>query len=390
MTPTAASAGDGGAIRVLAMLDSYKVDGIAKAVLEFARQARRTDLGAPRVEVTILTYTRGGVETDFVRAVRMEGIPLAVVDERRRFDRGIIPHIKAVAGSRAYDVLWTSGMKSHFLARVAGLDRNAAWVAFHHGYTTTDWTTRLYNQLDRWSLRAPDRVMTVCRAFGADLRRRSGVTPDRLRIQHMPIHPGAPVPEQETAALRRALGLNPGTRVLLAVGRLSKEKGHADLIRAVALMHEARPSMDLRLLIGGDGPERKRLDALTSHLNLTSAVAFLGYQNDVRPYYALAEVFVLPSHSEGSPNVLLEAMARGLPVVATAVGGVPEIAANERDALLVDRHDVPALTRAVLRVLDDGDLRQRLGSAARDVLNRHSPEDYFRSIRLVFQEVIKR
>ena len=264
-----------GAIRVLAMLDAYTVGGVAKAVLEFARQASRPDLGSPRVEVTILTYIRGGVETDFVRAARLEGIPLEVLNERRRFDWGLIPQIRAVVDSLGCDVLWTSGMKSHFLVRAAGLNRKVRWVAFHHGYTTTDWVTRLYNQLDRWSLRAPDRVMAVCQAFDADLRRRSGVRPGQLRVQHMPIHRAAAVPEQETAALRHALGLSRETRVLLAVGRLSKEKGHADLIRAVALMRETKPPTELRLLIVGDGPERKRLEALSSSLNLKNMVAFL-------------------------------------------------------------------------------------------------------------------
>ena len=390
MTPVASGAGDPRTIRVLAMLDAYTVGGIAKAVLEFARQASRPDLGLPRVEITILTYTRGAVDTDFVRAVRADGIPLVVVNERRRFDWGIIPQIRAAIASRRYDVLWTSGIKSHFLVRAAGLNRKTGWVAFHHGYTTTDWVTRIYNQVDRWSLRVPDRVMTVCREFGADLRRRSGVTPEQLRIQHMPIQSVSPVRERETAALRLALGLSQQTRVLLTVGRLSKEKGHADLIQAVARIRETSPSTELRLLIVGGGPEWKRLEALSSHLNLQRTVAFLGHQNDVGPYYALAEVFVLPSHSEGSPNVLLEAMARGLPVVATEVGGVPEIATDERDALLVQRHDVAALARAVLRVLDDGVLRERLANAARDVLTRHSPEDYFRSIRSVFQEIVNR
>jgi glycosyltransferase involved in cell wall biosynthesis len=92
---------------------------------------------------------------------------------------------------------------------------------------------------------------------------------------------------------------------------------------------------------------------------------------------------VLPSHSEGAPNALLEAIAAGLPVVPTAVGGVPEIVRNERDALLVVGRDIVALERGIVRGLTDSPLRRRLGGAAQELLDRHSPEDYFQSIRSI-------
>jgi glycosyltransferase involved in cell wall biosynthesis len=376
-------------IRVLALIDGYAVSGAPKAILEFARQASRTDLGLPHVELVVLTYTRGDIETDFIRALRADGISVEVVKEKRRFDPGVLHQLRSAVERHKPDLLWTNGVKSHFLVRAARLNRDLPWIAFHHGYTATDWVALAYNQLDRWSLRGPNQVMTVCRAFCADLNRRSGVPLDWIKVQHMPIRPSLPVTVEESAQLRRELELHPGTHVILAVGRLSKEKGHADLIHALAHIRKNEPSLPLRLLILGDGPERSRLEALCSELNLTGTVLFPGHRSDVRLFYALADVFVLPSHSEGSPNVLLEAMAAGLPVVATAVGGVPEMATHERDVLLVEGKDVPALARSILRELTDAPLRARLGHAAQDVLRRHSPVDYFRSIRSIFQDTLK-
>jgi glycosyltransferase involved in cell wall biosynthesis len=373
-------------VRVLAILEAYSVTGPAKAVLEFAREAGRGASGEPRIEVSILTFLRGQAENGFTRAVEAEGLPLDTVVERGGFDFGVIRQLREAVNRRRPHVLWTNSVKSHFLVRLSGLHRQAHWIAFHHGYTTTDWKTRLYNQLDRWSLRSAERLITVCNRFAAGLVAR-GVRRERIRVQHMPIRPAGEVPQHVVAALGRRLGLDAGTRVVLSVGRLSKEKGHAELLRAVAELRRTNPSLPLLLLVVGDGPELGRLEALCRGLDLTGRVRFAGHQEQVRPYYALADVFVLPSHSEGSPNVLLEAMEVGVPVVATAVGGVPEIVAGERDALLVKRNDVRGLADAIRRILLDAQLGARLAHSAREVLSRHTPESYFRSIASIFREV---
>jgi glycosyltransferase involved in cell wall biosynthesis len=117
-------------------------------------------------------------------------------------------------------------------------------------------------------------------------------------------------------------------------------------------------------------------------------VTLAGHQDDVRPYYAIADVFVLPSHSEGSPNVLLEAMAAGVPVIATTAGGIPELATNGTDALLVEKRNVGGLTAAISRMLEDTALRERLSSSGQRTVFRHTPEEYYRSIASVFREVL--
>lgn len=146
----------------------------------------------------------------------------------------------------------------------------------------------------------------------------------------------------------------------------------------------------MKLLVVGDGPELKALEATCHDLNLADRVSFLGQQEDVSCYYAIADVFVLPSHSEGSPNVLLEAMDAGVPIVATLVGGIPEIVTNDQDALLVESHDVAGMAAAMVRLLSDEELCTRLTAAARTVLERHTPEIYFKNIMSVLREVAEK
>ena len=376
-------------IRVLAMVEAHSISGSAKAVLEFAKEAIRGQTALPRVDLSIMTFSRGPVENSFTAAIRNTGVPLDIVSESGRFDTGVIPQLRALVENRPTDLVWSNGVKSHFLVRWTGLNRSRGWVAFHHGYTTTDMKMRIYNRLDGWSLKAADAVLTSSCAFVKELERKS-VHSSRIHVQHMPIRPFAPVPEARISALRRQLGLDSRTKVVLSVGRLSREKGHADLIRAFPGVRELLGSVPVRLVLVGEGPERSRIEELCRSLRLTNAVTLAGQQDDPNPYYAIADVFALPSHSEGSPNVLLEAMAAGIPVVATAVGGVPELASNGRDALLVNKHDRAGLASAVAQLILDHALSDRLVSLARQIVLRKTPEAYFQSIVSVFNGALRR
>src|SRR6266576_2529235 len=375
-------------IRVLAMLEAHSVTGSAKAVLEFAKEAAHGHSGLPNVELSIAAFSRGHAENCLSKAIRDMGTPLDIIFERRRFDTNIISQLRSLVANRRVDLIWSNSIKSHFLVRWAGLNRSRCWVAFHHGYTTTDVKMRIYNRLDRWSLPAADRVLTSCRAFVKDLEQKI-VRSSRIHVQHMPIRPFSSVPQERKSALRCQLGLDGRTMVLLSVGRLSREKGHADFIRAFPRMRELLRSVPLRFVLVGEGPERSRIEELCRSLHLTDAVTLAGHQDDLNPYFAIADVFVLPSHSEGSPNVLLEAMAAGVPVVATAVGGVPELASNGRDALLVKGNDLAGLACAVARLLQDPGLRDRLVSSALQIVSRKTPEAYFQSIVSVFNGVLQ-
>jgi glycosyltransferase involved in cell wall biosynthesis len=370
-------------IRVLATVEANNISGSAKAVLEFAKEAAREYSGLPKIDLSILTFDRGDGENCFTEAIRDIHTPLDIVFERRRFDTKVIPQLRSLLDKRQVDLIWTNSVKSHFLVRWADLQRSRRWVAFHHGYTYTDAKMRIYNQLDRWSLPTADRVLTSSASFVDDLERKN-IHRDRIHVQHMPVRKFATVSEKQKAELRQRLRIDDRTRVLLCVGRLSQEKGHADLIRALPTMRELAGNTPLRLIVVGEGPERLRIEQLRSSLNLTDVVTLVGQQNDTSPYYAIADVFLLPSHSEGCPNVLLEAMAAGVPVVATAVGGIPEVVTDGRDAILVKKNDLDGLASATVNLLNDKQLRDRLVSFAGEIIARKTPEAYFKSIASIF------
>lgn len=372
-------------IRVLALLEASTVSGTAKAVLEFSREAARGHSGLPDIELSIATFQRGRGDHPLARAIRETGAGHEILAERRRFDTRVLGQLRAAAEKHRADLVWSNSVKSHFLVRRAELHRAHRWTAFHHGYTTTDLKMRLYNQVDRWSLPAADRVLTSSAAFIKEIERKN-VQRARIHVQHMPIRAAAPVSERKKSELRRELRIAEGTRVLLCVGRLSQEKGHADMIRALHLLRRQAPHLPCRLVLVGDGAERHEIERLSRKLHLADLVTLAGQQCDVNPYYAIANVFVLPSRSEGCPNALLEAMAAGVAVVAADAGGVSEIVTHGDTAMLARKNRPAELAAAIQTLIEDGALRRRLVAAARGVVARNTPEAFFRGIISVFQE----
>jgi glycosyltransferase involved in cell wall biosynthesis len=249
---------------------------------------------------------------------------------------------------------------------------------------------RLYNRLDRWSLPHADRLISVCRAFAEELTESTGVASDKISVQHNAIQRSPTASTATVAALRQRLGIGDSERVVLSVGRLSREKAHLDLIEACQRLRKTNPAVAFKLIIVGDGPERSRLEAAVESKECRATVIFTGQVSDTHPFYAIADVFVLPSHSEGSPNVLLEAMAANLPIVATEVGGVPEMVADNKSALLVPPNDPSSLADAIERLLADKVLAQRLATNAGTLVQtRFDPENYARALLKIYREVIE-
>ncbi|MGA2041133.1 MAG: glycosyltransferase family 4 protein [Bryobacteraceae bacterium] len=358
-------------IRLLAILEATTVTGPAKGLLQFAHLARSGSVG-PVVEVSVAVFQRPNQPGLFMQAANEMSVPVFPIAERGRFDRAVIGELAALGQSLQPDLVESHAVKSHFLVRASGLNRLAPWVAFHHGYTWPDLRARLYNQLDRWSLRTASRVVTVSQPFRRELIRH-GVPAARIEIVHNAIETGwgtvsaAPA----LAELRAGLGIDPSRKVIVIVGRLSAEKDHLSLLRAfrqLAVQPGGNGVANLHLLIVGEGAERGRIESAIQDLGLGQFVTMTGQVPSAEPYYRIADLAVLSSLSEGSPNALLEAMATRVPVVATAVGGIPEIVTDRESALLVPPRSPEALCHAMRELLTDEDLARGLTTRACELL----------------------
>lgn len=393
-------------IKLVALIEATTVTGPAKNLLNFIRLCSSGELKdeLPRLEFSLITFTReprvmsrqedsskvASPQNSFVAAAREQGVEVDVISERFRFDPRVLSQLRGIIARRAPDIVQSHMIKSHFLTKVSGLGREYPWIAYHHGYTTTDLKMRGYNQLNRWSLPSAARVITVCGPFAEQLSK-AGVQRDRIVVCHNSVTSPPKIADESIRSLKEQLGITIGDRVILSVGRLSKEKGHVDLIRALQTLRELNPTLNFKLVIVGEGPEHDRIVTAAARGDLANHVILAGQTSTPERYYAMADVLALPSHSEGSPNVLLEAMAAGVPVVATSVGGVPEIATSEKTALLVPDGDMQAFAQALNRLLSNNELATTLAQAAlKHVAGKFSPTAYARSLLRVYKELTDR
>jgi len=237
--------------------------------------------------------------------------------------------------------------------------------------------------------------------YTSDIQQADALVADGWAAANLPAMLGRPVhavPKGVDAALfrpegpdvRAALGLG-DRRVVLSVGRFVPIKNMALLIDALARMREAGASTHLVLV--GEGPEQGALQRQAARLGVEDAVTFVGYvpQHEMAPYYRAADIFALASEFDNSPNVVLEAMACGLPVVATDVGGVAEYVIEKRGGSLVPRADADGMAGALGRWLGDSDARREASTFNRQrVLDRFSWRASAERLLEVYHEVLDR
>ncbi|HTB90535.1 MAG TPA: glycosyltransferase [Steroidobacteraceae bacterium] len=377
-------------IQVLAMMEAASVTGPAKNLIGFGQWLNTPEGLRTGVRMSFATFDRNAradKADSFIGTARAAGIDTHVIQEKRRFSVDVIPQLRRIVAATNPDIIQTHNGKSHLLIKLLpGLRVRRQWFAFQHGYTSIDLKLRLYNQVDRLTLRSADRVVSVCQAFAPKLIE-FGVKSARIRALHNAAVPIASISEPDRSALLDQLGIRRGERVILSIGRLSREKGHADLVRAAGNLGSILG--EWKLVLVGAGPEQSALERLATSVGIRDRVVFAGHTASVARFYSIADVFVLPSHSEGSSNVLLEAMMARVPIVATSAGGNGEIVLGGHSGLLVPIGDSLAIANAIARLLQDPSLaRQCVDSAYARAGSDFSVERYRARLLSFYDEAL--
>jgi glycosyltransferase involved in cell wall biosynthesis len=243
-------------------------------------------------------------------------------------------------------------------------------VAVSRGWTWQDRRVRLYEWLDRRHLRLMDHVVAVSEGQAERVRKWCGVPAERVSVIRNSARLAAFA--DSAPARDRLLDFFPRdsrvSRVVVAAGRLSPEKGFAVLIDAAASVLASDTGAGV--VIFGEGVLRPELEQLVRARGLDGRVVLPGFRDDLDSLLAAADVVTLPSFTEGLPNVALEASAAGIPVVATAVGGTPEVIADGETGFLVPPGRPAELAARLIQLLRDDDLRTMLGNAGRARMQR--------------------
>jgi glycosyltransferase involved in cell wall biosynthesis len=302
-------------------------------------------------------------------AMRSEFSPVAV----RRIAAALLGQPPALVHCHTGRANWLGGLAASW-AGVPALTTRRMDRRVKRG-----WRTRfLYGQLMR-------RAVAISPAVERRLLD-AGVAASRIRLIWSAVDPGSLRPSAPRAVLRERLGIAPETPFLLVAANLVRRKGIDVLLDAIALLAPGARSV---LWIAGDGPELIGLQARAARLGIAERTRFLGRRSDVPDLLEACDVFVLPSRHEGLGVAALEAMARGRPVVASAVGGLAETVRSEETGLLVPPDAPAALAAALERLLGDRELALRLGAAgAKRVAEHFTAEQMVSAYETLYREIL--
>jgi sugar transferase (PEP-CTERM/EpsH1 system associated) len=294
--------------------------------------------------------------------VRQMGATFHLLGKRPGLDPRMVPALVRLLRRERVDVIHAHNQAAALYGGLAGLLCGRPLVVTRHGASYGKDLSHL--MLGRVGALIAKRVVCVGQEACQVARRVDHVPEARLRLIYNGVDTGLYRPDPVARARVRAeLGLTPQEPAFISVGRLSAEKDYPTLLKALALLGESGPVP--RLLMVGDGPERPALERATGELGLGGAVLWLGERQDVPRLLAACDAFALSSLSEGVSIAILEAMAVGLPVAATLVGGNLELVEQGRTGLLGPPADPPALAQALGQLLGDLAGARAKGQAAR-------------------------
>jgi len=296
--------------------------------------------------------------------LRQEGFPVHVLGRRPGFDWRCSYGLTRLLHRARVDVVHAHQYTPFFYAMTARLlYRRPALIFTEHGRHFPDYPRRKRMLANRLLLRRRDRVVAVGEAVRQALIDNEGIPAGRVGV----VYNGISLPDLAAPPardeVRRELAIGPDDLVLMQVARLDYLKDHATAIRTLARVVAQRP--DARLVLVGEGPERVKIEEQVRSQGLEESVRLLGLRKDVARLLVAADVFLLTSISEGIPLTLIEAMAAGLPVISTQVGGVAEVVADGVSGLLAPAGDDAALAQHVLRLADDAALARHMGTCGR-------------------------
>jgi glycosyltransferase involved in cell wall biosynthesis len=318
-----------------------------------------------RTAVRVLTVGAKPGSDDFARFLHSEGWPATHLADSQRFSRTAIAYLRRAVAEEPVDIVHTHGFKTDVLAYLALRHSRVRLVTTTHGWCDNEGgIVRVYENLGRQFLRGFDRILTLTEDQRSVLLRMR-IPAERVRI----VRNAVDVPLFDPVYAARA-GSRPEPFTVLFVGRVAREKGVLDVVRAIA-----RAGDEARGVVVGTGPGAAELSACVAGLGLRSRVELVGFRDDVRPYFQQATMLALPSYSEGTPRVVMEAFAAGVPVVGSDIPGVRALVRDGVTGLLVPAGDIERLASALRRLHEDAALAASLVANARAFIEeRHSPQ----------------
>jgi len=347
---------------ILHLRDTHEVGGPGKTILETHRA-----IDPMRFSLHLAVFLSRGEsgDTPFAKAAEEYGLPVHIIRGRSQYDPRLVWRLARLIETLNVDILHSHDVRSDVLAYLASGLRSVPIVTTLHGWIGNTAKRRFMNRLDRRLVRRFDAVIAVSERMRAELIG-AGADPNRTLLLHNAIVFERYRRTGRGGRLSELLGTTPQKPVVGCIGRLSPEKGQVDLLEALRIL--ATGGRRVSTVFAGDGPDRRVLTDRVHALALDGFVYFLGHV--ARPQEILEDIdlLVLPSHTEGLPNSALEALAMDVPVLATRVGGTPEVVQDGLSGRLVPARSPNALAAGMLDFLGHREAWSQMAKRGRELV----------------------
>jgi len=342
-----------------------------------------TGLSREEFEIRVVCLTRGG---PYEAVLRKQEIPVSVLHKRLKFDPVAFFRLRKLIKEWRPDILHTWLFAANAYGRLAAGKADGPKVLVSERCVDS-WKQRWQLQLDRKLVSRTDRLIANSQSV-ADYYRDQGVPGEKIVVipNGVAVDEEPAFPPQERNAILAEFAIPPHSRVVGFAGRLAPQKRGVDLIWSMQLLQQV--TNNVHLVIVGEGPDREEMIKLAQHMSCDNLVRFVGHRDDVTRLMRVFDVVWLPSEFEGQSNSLMEAMAAGVPVVASDIPANRELVVDGETGYLVKVGDCPAFSQFTDRILADPDLAGRLGEAGRKRMQDHfSVPAMIESHRTLYQEV---
>ncbi len=365
------------AMRIAHLIASNFFGGPEKQILDHALRLQGFD-------IRLISFLEGG-ENELLERAAQRGVPSHALPRRLPLDLRAVADLRSVLRRERIDLLVTHHYKANVVGTLAALRLGIPTAAVSRGWTAEDRKVRGYEWLDRRFLRFADLIVAVSHGQRAKILA-LGIPPERVRVIHNCIDAETPL-GAPAVPLRWELGLGPQTLLVASAGRLSPEKNFEGLIRVAARVTAKVPAA--HFVVFGEGGRREALEEAVRRGGLRERFLLPGFRRDFTALLPQIDLFVLPSLTEGLPNVVLEAFAARRPVVATAVGGTPEVVVDGEGGFLVRPEEEERMAERIVELLGSAALRERMGeSGRRRVCEHFSPVRQAEAYGALYDELL--
>ena len=344
--------------RVLQLVLSLSPGGTERLVIEICKQL------AERVESMVCCLDERGA---WARELESHGIPVVALGRRPGFQPALARHVARLITAHDIDIVHCHHYSPYIYGLMASLMTPAKLVYTEHGRLSDGQPSRKRQLINPLLSLLPGRIFAV----SADLKQQmvaEGFPARCIRVVHNGVDPGTRASSAQRAHAREALGVPPDAFIVGTAGRLDPVKNLTVMLQVQQLLRD-KVKRAFAVIVG-DGPERAALAAAADALGLADSVIFTGYRSDVRALMPAFDVYLNCSTYEGVSLTILEAMAAGLPVVATPVGGNPEVVVDHETGYLIPSR-ARSLAETLAHLAFDARLRRAMGDAARWRVIRH-------------------